>query len=288
MAAIEDLFVRYRPIQFEEYNPKIISWFDNFKNDTESTPVIPEASQKRAKQVVQNITQKEVTKNTDQSSEQLPQFSDQSQQQQSQSQSATSSGPTVKLAGYDVPKSWLEMKWKQECGDKLGEMDERHRKGIVVKGNNGKADNKGGHKTYGPGLLYHPESGKWMQDVEPAGGFSKEELTRLFYVHIEKMLQKGREIGCKNWNQAAAYGGIRGNFGGDSSVTKTLTLMIQSGKSDQEIFNFIAHASDSQRKQFPGLITRRMWEARQWIGDFDPNGFRSEINLNKTKQLNPG
>ena len=30
-----------------------------------------------------------------------------------------------------------------------------------------------------------------------------------------------------------------------------------------------------------------MWEARQWVGDLDPQGYQSKENLAKTKELNP-
>ena len=66
---------------------------------------------------------------------------------------------TLKLAGYDIPKSWLEASWKQECGTEFGKLDEKHRKGIVCRSNFGVADNKKNAKTYGPGLLYNPETG---------------------------------------------------------------------------------------------------------------------------------
>lgn len=197
-------------------------------------------------------------------------------------------GSYKELGGYKVPIAFLNLGWKQEAGTNYGELTEKARKGIVVIGGDGKADNKAGAKTYGPGLLYHPETGKLMQDMEPAGGFTTQELTRLYEVLLTKQMNRAREVGCKTWGQAMAYSGISGNFGSNSPVTKQLEQMIKENKSDDEISNFIAHASDSQRRQFPGLVTRRMWEARLWKGDFDAGGSHSEENRQITQQLNPG
>lgn len=197
-------------------------------------------------------------------------------------------GPTVRLAGYDIPKSWIENRWKQECGTSYGTIDEKHRKGEVVKSNSGKVDNSKGKKTYGPGLLYNPETKKPMQDSEPEGGYTVKELTRLFNLTIEQELERARKAGCKTWYQAIAYSGISGNFGENHKVTRKLRELIAENASNDTIFDFIAHASDSQRSQFPGLVSRRMWEARQWVGDLDPQGYQSKENLAKAKELNPG
>ena len=126
-----------------------------------------------------------------------------------------------------------------------------------------------------------------MQDSEPEGGYTVKELTRLFNLTIEQELERARKAGCKTWYQAIAYSGISGNFGENHKVTRKLRELISENASNDTIFNFIAHASDSQRESFPGLIPRRMWEARQWVGDLDPQGYQSKENLAKTKELNP-
>ena len=236
-----------------------------------NTPLFQQQDIDRAKKVVSEETAESQNSNetSDQGEDLLPK------------------GPTVRLAGYDIPKSWIENRWKQECGTSYGTIDEKHRKGKVVKSNSGEADNSKGKKTYGPGLLYNPETKKPMQDSEPEGGYTVKELTRLFNLTIEQELERARKAGCKTWYQAIAYSGISGNFGENHKVTRKLRELISENASNDTIFNFIAHASDSQRESFPGLISRRMWEARQWVGDLDPQGYQSKENLAKTKELNP-
>lgn len=271
--------VKFTTYKATESNPDNHQKSDklNFFEEFLHTPIIKLSQfMDRAKQAVQN--------NSDLSQD----FTQESVEEPSQKNQTSNKTATMTLAGYEVPKSWIEASWKQECGTEFGKLDEKHRKGIVCRDNNGKADNKKNAKTYGPGLLYNPETGKLMQDSEPSGGYTTQELTRLFLKTIEKHLEIGKKAGCKTWNQAIAYAGISANFGSNHQVIKTLNQLIQSNTPDKKIFNFIAHASDSQRNSFPGLIKRRMWEARQWIGDVDLEGSDSKKNLQMVQNLNPG
>ena len=274
-------FITYKPLDSGSDDSTKLNLFKEFLQ----TPVIKfEQFIDRAKQVVQNNNDshqdsKQVVQNNN-----SHQDSKQNSSQKDQNLDQTS---TMKLAGYDIPRSWLEASWKQECGTEFGKLDEKHRKGIVCRSNFGVADNKKNAKTYGPGLLYNPETGKLMQDSEPSGGYTTQELTRLFLKTIEKNLEIGKKAGCKTWNQAIAYAGISANFGSNHKVIKKLNELIQSNTPDEEIFNYIMHASDSQRASFPGLIKRRMWEARQWVGDVDLEGSDSKKNLQMVKELNP-
>lgn len=235
-----------------------------------NTPLFPTETQERAKKVADKVQEEE----------------EQKEDKESKSNNYKFIGDSIELAGFKVPKSWVENVWRQECGTSLGQIDTKHKKGVVVTSNSGKADNPGGKKTYGPGLLYNPETGKLMQDSEPSNGYSTEELTRLFYVGLEKALEKAKSVGCKTWNQAIAYAGMVQNFGPNHSKIKKLTELIQSNVSEDTIFDFIAHASDGQKSQFPGLIKRRMWEARQWVGDFDSGGYDSKQNVAKVNEFN--
>lgn len=195
---------------------------------------------------------------------------------------------TVTIAGIQIPQSWLDKEWQQECGSKFGILKPKDLKGQVITSNSGKADNTRGKKTYGPGLLYHPETGRFMEDEEPKEGYTAQELTRLFMVGLEKGIKRAQSAGCKTWNQILAYNGMARNFGENSRTVQELKQMIRSGKSDQEIQNYIMHASDRQRSQFPGLIYRRMWEARTWGGDYDPEGSQSSQNKQLVTKLNSG
>lgn len=248
-----------------------------------NSPIIPVEDTERAKKVVEQVQEQEPVAPAP-----TTQATPAPTSESSDKKAIIPEGPTMTISGFEVPKTWVEGRWKQECGSKFGELSEKHRKGEVCRDNNGKPDNKRGAKTYGAGLLFNPETGHYMQDDEPAGGFTTEELTRLFMVHLEKEFERAKAAGCKTWYQAAAYGGVSGNFGDNHAVTKKLRELIKEGASDDVIFNHIAHASDSQRHTFPGLVPRRMWEARQWKGDYDAGGYHSDQNKKMTQELNPG
>lgn len=122
----------------------------------------------------------------------------------------------------------------------------------------------GGHRTFGYGLLYHP-NGKYMDTIK--GSWTKEELENLFKIHakeisgkIDKWAQKNNITLKQSQKDAIASGCY--NFG-IGFLNKNVCKMIIADPNNPEIKNVWAHLSDVQGKKYPGLIKRRQAEA-QW------------------------
>jgi len=126
----------------------------------------------------------------------------------------------------------------------------------------------GGHRTFGYGLLMHP-NGKYMDTIKKV--WTQKELEQLFLEHAILVSKK-----IDNWatsnkivlnqNQKDAIASACYNFGNGfltltgKVYTKTVT-MIKKNPNDAAIKNSWSHMSDVQGKKYPGLIKRRQAEA---------------------------
>lgn len=125
-----------------------------------------------------------------------------------------------------------------------------------------------GHKTYGYGLLYHPISGKYMDETKST--YTQQELEQLYKLSVKKFVGK-----VQNWinnnnlqlnqNQIDAITSACYNFG-TGFLNKNIAKMIVANPNDPNIPNVWAHLSDAQGKKYPGLIKRRAEEAAWYSG----------------------
>lgn len=123
-----------------------------------------------------------------------------------------------------------------------------------------------GHKTYGYGLLYHP-NGKFMDQIKSV--WSQEELEKIYLQTVKKTVDK-----IKNWQQKNninlnqfqidAITSACFNFG-LGFLKKSICSMITKNPNNIQIKNIWSHLSDSQGKRFPGLIKRRVSEANWYF-----------------------
>lgn len=123
-----------------------------------------------------------------------------------------------------------------------------------------------GHKTFGYGLLFHPETGNYMDTVKT--NYSQTELETLYcktatkYINKVYNWAKNKNLSL-NQNQIDSLVCACYNFGG-GFLNKNICKTIASNPNDfQTIVNQWAHLSDEQGKRFPGLIKRRKFEA-EW------------------------
>lgn len=125
----------------------------------------------------------------------------------------------------------------------------------------------GGHKTYGYGLLYHP-NGKFMDQIKST--WSQEELEKIYLQTVKNTVNK-----IKNWQQKNninlnqfqidAITSACFNFG-LGFLKKNVCSMIIKDPNNTQIKNIWSHLSDSQGKKIPGLIKRRVSEANWYFG----------------------
>ena len=130
----------------------------------------------------------------------------------------------------------------------------------------------GGHKTYGYGLLMHP-NGKYMDTVKKT--WTQKELEQLFLQHAKTTSTK-----IDNWakankvtlnqNQKDAIASACYNFGMGfltltGKVYTNTVNMIKKNPNDSAIKNSWSHISDKQGVKFPGLIKRRQAEAKWYF-----------------------
>ena len=124
----------------------------------------------------------------------------------------------------------------------------------------------GGHKTYGYGLLCHP-NGKYMDTIKKV--WTQKELEQLFLQHAKQTSTK-----IDNWakankvtlnqNQKDAIASACYNFG-FGFLQKQICKIIAVNPNNPTIRNTWSHLSDVQGKKYPGLIKRRQAEARWYF-----------------------
>lgn len=125
----------------------------------------------------------------------------------------------------------------------------------------------GGHKTFGYGLLYHP-NGKFMDQIKSS--WSQQELENIYLQTVKKTVTK-----IKNWQQKHninlnqfqidAITSACFNFG-IGFLNKSICSLIMKNPSNPQIKNVWSHLSDKQGKKYPGLIKRRISEANWYFG----------------------
>lgn len=125
----------------------------------------------------------------------------------------------------------------------------------------------GGHKTYGYGLLYHP-NGKFMDSIK--GTWTQQELENIFKVHAKDVSSKidawmRKKSVSLNQNQKDAIASGCYNFG-VGFLNKSICNMIAQNPNNPAIKETWAHLSDQQGKKYPGLIKRRQAEAKWYFG----------------------
>lgn len=123
-----------------------------------------------------------------------------------------------------------------------------------------------GHKTFGYGLLYHPETGNYMDSTKLA--YSQTELEDLYCQSASKRVDKVKSWASKknislNQNQVDSLVCACYNFG-NGFLNKNICKTIAKNPNDfQTIVNEWSHLSDKQGVKYPGLIKRRKFEA-EW------------------------
>jgi len=124
----------------------------------------------------------------------------------------------------------------------------------------------GGHRTYGYGLLMHP-NGKYMDTIKKV--WTQKELEELFLEHakltsskIDKWAATNKVTLNQNQKDAIASGCY--NFG-LGFLNKQICKLIIANPNNPTIRNTWAHLSDVQGKKYPGLIKRRQAEAKWYF-----------------------
>lgn len=124
-------------------------------------------------------------------------------------------------------------------------------------------DNKAGKKTYGYGLLFHPNGKNYMEDVKPV--WTQKELEQLFKQKVANEAQYVLNWAQKNGvtlgqGQLDAMVSAVYNFGRQGFINKGIPKMIAQDPDNPQIPQVWAHLSDAQTKR-PGLKKRRETEA---------------------------
>lgn len=129
-----------------------------------------------------------------------------------------------------------------------------------------------GHKTYGYGLLRHP-NGKYMDQVKPR--WTQRELEALFVTHVQQFSSNVRNWASKNGlqlaqNQIDAITSAVFNYGpGFLTMSKyKVCQMIANHASMQSIWSTWSTLCD--KSSLSGLKKRRRWEANWYIGKKTP------------------
>lgn len=165
----------------------------------------------------------------------------------------------------EVSKKMIDQICLFETGKKFGHTlstSELH--GVYVKGDATKTK----HRTFGYGLLYHPNGRQFMDQVK--SNFTQKEIETLY---IETINAKGKKISSQiskplTQGQFDALVCVAYNFG---SVPKALLDLVNANPNDtQKIYNTWVHLSDAQYKRMgnkvKGLLIRRKLEADWYIG----------------------
>ena len=132
-----------------------------------------------------------------------------------------------------------------------------------------------GHKTFGYGLLVHP-NGKYMDSIK--SGWGQDELENLFKIHAKSISNKidawaNRNSVALNQNQKDAIASACYNFGtgfltNKGKVYSSVVNMIIKNPNNPEIEAKWAAMSNAQAKKYPGLAKRRYAEAKWYFGKY--------------------
>lgn len=125
------------------------------------------------------------------------------------------------------------------------------------------------HKTYGYGLLYHPETNKFMDQVQKS--YTQTELQNLMLIDISNRVKKIKNWASKNnitlnQNQIDAITSAVYNFG-IGFLNSKIAKMIIKNPNDPNIKNAWTHMSDEKAKKYnlSGLKKRRSIEANWYF-----------------------
>ena len=132
--------------------------------------------------------------------------------------------------------------------------------------NNGDANGK---RTYGYGLLFHPNGKSYMQDVKAV--WTQPELEKLFTQSVAKKAQRIANWASENnvilgQNQFDAMTSALFNFG-NKFLNFNICKIIAQNPDDPQIPEIWTHLSDGQGKRYPGLLKRRAEEASWYQKD---------------------
>ena len=169
-------------------------------------------------------------------------------------------GETSNKNGIGISNGMINFICQWETGKKFGYT-------MTAKDLNGyDLHDAGGHKTYGYGLLCHP-NGKYMDTIKKV--WTQKELEQLFLQHAKQASTK-----IDNWakankvtlnqNQKDAIASACYNFG-FGFLQKQICKIIAANPNNPTIRNTWSHLSDVQGKKYPGLIKRRQAEARWYF-----------------------
>lgn len=167
---------------------------------------------------------------------------------------------TSKQSSIGISNGMLNFICQYETGHKFGyKMTPKDLNGYDLHDANG-------HKTFGYGLLYHP-NGKFMDVIKKV--WTQKELENLFLLHATATSQKIDKWAITNkvklnQNQKDAIASGCYNFG-YGFLNKQICKMIIANPNNPAIRNTWYHLSDVQGKKYPGLIKRRQAEARWYF-----------------------
>ena len=124
-----------------------------------------------------------------------------------------------------------------------------------------------GHRTFGYGLLYHP-NGKYMDQVKST--WTQSELENLYKQTVSNMQDKVDQWSNKHnitltKNQRDAITSACFNFG-PGFLNKNIAKKIAKNPNDPSIYKDWANLSNKQGQKYPGLIKRRQKEANWYFG----------------------
>lgn len=124
-----------------------------------------------------------------------------------------------------------------------------------------------GHRTFGYGLLYHP-NGKYMDQIKSS--WTQSELEDLYKQTVSNMQDKIDKWSSKHKitltkNQRDAITSACFNFG-PGFLNKNIAKKIANNPNDPTIYEDWARLSDKQGEKYPGLIKRRQKEANWYFG----------------------
>lgn len=126
-----------------------------------------------------------------------------------------------------------------------------------------------GHKTFGYGLLYHPDTKQYMDEIKTS--WTQSELEELYKktvdnkVNVVKNWAKENNLTLNN-NQIKALTSAIFNFG-DKFLNWSVAQRIVKNPNDKKIYTAWAKFSDHQANKYPGLVKRRRKEADIYFGN---------------------
>lgn len=124
-----------------------------------------------------------------------------------------------------------------------------------------------GHKTFGYGLLYHP-NGQYMDQIKPH--WTQSELESLYIKTVNKIKSKVQNWATSknitlNQNQIDSLTSACYNFG-SRFLNWSVARKIAKNPNDTSIYQDWANFSNHQGNEYPGLIKRRKSEADWYFG----------------------